>query len=172
MISQISRAVLWSVCIMFVLGCDPVRTTSQPVRLRVVDVHSGQPLPSVQVSLKEDFEKSRPLPPQEWDMTPDEWQEYRQRNYMDPQPWFSAVTGEQGEATIDVTYTSLDRTTGTKPPSWKDFVTGKPYLIKIQQRNQSSDEVLSVVMKTGESVQGNSSTVTVMHIGEPHYVPK
>jgi len=70
-----SHMLFFMICCLFAVGChlgDPVRTTSQPVRLRVVDSASGKPVAYADVSLKYDFETAQPLsketrqPPEEW----------------------------------------------------------------------------------------------------------
>jgi hypothetical protein len=109
---------------------------------------------------------SRSLP-QEWDMTPEEWDKYK-RDVYDQQPWFRGVTDKQGQTDIQARYTSLDRTSGSKPPSWKDFVTGKQHQIKVSG-GESPEEELNVVMEPGASVKGKSYIVTVIGIQEPQY---
>jgi hypothetical protein len=148
-----SGYVLWIMCSLFATGCDPVRTTSQPVRLRVVDSASGQPVVGAHVSLKDDRETAEALSPDDWHQP----------------PWFSDVTDKRGEADIDVKYTALDRTRGSRPPSGRDWVTGIRFLVRVKQSQQPEEE-LSVVMNLGASVKGKSYTVTVIDIQEPRYV--
>jgi hypothetical protein len=120
--------------------------------------------------MKDDFEKSEPVsedltPPGE---SPESWHEHmlaRWKRY----PWFIATTDEHGQAEIAVKSGKIDRTTGTKPPLWRDEVTDKPFLV-IVRKAQSPEEKMSVLMKRGESVKGKSYTVTVVDIREPRYV--
>ncbi len=162
--SRTLRGLLFA-CGLFIVGCDPVRTTLQPVRLEVVDSTSGQPVVGAQVSLIFDEATARPLS-KETELTPEEWHK-RIEAYR--QPGFRGVTNKRGQADIDAKYTSLDRTSGSKPPSWKNFVTGQPYLIKVKA-GEVPEEEMSVVMKAGASVKGKSYTVTVTDIQEPRYV--
>lgn len=163
--------VLWIICSLSVAGCDPVRTTLQPVRLRVVDSASGQPVPGAQVSLKYDFETAEPLSEETGDtrFSAEEWHQDK-RKFWDEFPWFSGVTDKNGQATINAEYTGIDRTWGSKPPSWADRVTGKPFLVKVEA-GAVPEEELTVPMKRGASVKGKVYTVTVIDIQEPRYVP-
>ena len=153
------------VCGLSAVGCDPVRTTSQPVRLRVVDSASGEPVIGAQVFLIFDEATARPLS-KETELTPEEWHK-RMEAYR--QPGFRGLTNKFGQANIDAQYTSLDRTSGSTPPSGKDFVTGQPYLIKVKA-DELPEEEMRVVIKAGASVEGKSFSVTVLDIKEPRYV--
>jgi hypothetical protein len=155
----------WLVCSLSLVGCDPVRTTSQLIRLQVVDSASGQPVVGAQVSLVFDEAAARPLS-KETELTPQEW---KKRIEAYQRPGFRGITNNQGQAEIDAKFTSLDRTSGSKPPSGKDFVTGHPYLIKVKA-GEVPEEEISLVMKAGASVKGKSYTVLVIDIQEPRYV--
>jgi hypothetical protein len=158
---------LWIVCSLVAGGCDPVRTTSQATTLQIVDSASGRPVDSACVSLRLDYATIRPLS-KETDMTPEEWQAYK-REVWDRSPWLRGVTDKHGQVSIDVSYTSIDRTRGATPPSGKDFVTGKPCLIRVKA-GELPEEEMSVVMSRDTSVKGRSCTVTIMEIEEPRYV--
>ena len=54
-------------------GCDPVRTTRQPVLLKVTDSASREPMADANVSLKYDFDHYVPKP--------DEWNEWKRDTY-------------------------------------------------------------------------------------------
>ncbi|MHB9081560.1 MAG: hypothetical protein ACYC3X_29170 [Pirellulaceae bacterium] len=142
-----------------------MRTTLQPVRLEVVDSASGEPVVGAQVSLAFDEAAARPLS-KEMELTPEEW---KKRIEAYQRPGFRGVTNKQGQADIDAEFTSLDRTSGSTPPSGKDFVTGQPYLIKVKA-GEVPEEQMSLVMKPGASVKKKSFTVTVLDIHEPRYV--
>jgi hypothetical protein len=152
-------------CSLFIAGCDPVRTTLQPVRLQVVDSTSGQVVVGAQVSLAFDLAAASPLS-KETELTPEEW---KQRVEAFQQPWFRGATTEQGQVDLDVEFTSLDRTSGPQPPSGKDFVTGQPYRIKVKV-GEAPEEEMSLVMKRGATITGKSWTVTVLEIDAPRYV--
>jgi len=91
------------------------------------------------------------------------------RQTWEQDPWFRGVTDEDGQAGIEVEYTALDRSRGSTPPAERDFVTGQPYLVRVNQ-DQTPEEKLSVLMNPGVSVKGKSFTVTVIHIQQPRYV--
>src|SRR4051794_3016147 len=103
---------------LFAIGCylgDPVRTTSQPVRLQVVDSASGNPVAYASVSLKLDDQTPRP-----------------QRDEVEVEaPWSHGVTDKEGQAEIEVEYTALDRSRGSKPPAERDWVTGQRYFVRV-----------------------------------------
>lgn len=161
-----SRGTLfWLACSLSVVGCDPVRTTSQVVRLQVVDAGAGQPVAGAQVSLAFDEAAARPLS-KETELTPQEW---KKRIEAYQRPGFQSFTNKQGQADIDAKFTSLDRTSGSKPPSGRDFVTGHPYLIKVKA-GEVPEEEMSLVMTISASVKGKSFTVTVLDIQGPRYV--
>jgi hypothetical protein len=143
------------------VGCDPVRTTLQPVRMQVLDSASGQPVVGAQVLLAFDAAAAPP-----WKEEPEEWRKKRIEEYK--RAGFRGITSKEGQADIDAEFTALDRTSGSKPPSKRDFVTGQPYLIKVKAGEVS--EQMSLVMKRGASVKGTSYTVTVLDIDEPRYV--
>lgn len=162
--------VVWIVWSLFAAGCDPVRTTAQSVRLRVVESQTGQPIAGAQVQLKYDFDTAEPLSEEKGQppLSPEEYHKHR-REFWDQLPWFSGLTDENGQADIDIEYSGLDRTWGSKPPAWRDEVTGKPYLVQVRVR-RALEEQFSVVMEPSESVKGKLFTVTVVHIEDPEYV--
>ena len=67
-------------------GCDPVRTTSQTVRIEILDAENGTPISGLQVRLKSGFGL-----------------------------WFSASTNSQGLAEISVESTMIDRSRSATP---------------------------------------------------------
>jgi hypothetical protein len=148
-------------------GCDPVRTTSQIVRLQVVDSVSGQPVVGATVSLAFDQASARPLS-KETELTAEEWKRYIKDHQ---QPGFRGVTNNRGQVDIHTKVTSLDRTSGATPPPYKDFVTGYPYLINVKAGELPAEEA-SLVMKIGDSFKEKSFTVTVLDIQGPRYVER
>jgi hypothetical protein len=144
------------ICCLFTVGCylgDPVTTTSQLVRLRVVDSASGKPVAYAAVSLKFDDQTPRP--------------QRDEREVEDP--WSHGVTDHDGQAEIEVEVTALDRSRGSKPPADRDWVTGQSYFVRVE-KDRALDEESSVFMKPGVSVKGKSLTVTVIQIQQPRYV--
>ena len=57
---------------------------------------------------------------------------------------------------------------GPTPPSWRDNITGRAYLISI--RKDQINEEHSAIMQPDMSVPGRSLTVRVLGIGKPCYV--
>ncbi len=164
---------IWIVSCLLAAGCDPVRTSSQVVRLQIVESASGQPLRGKKVSLKYDYlTAAGPLPPKEWKetMSPEEWDKYRHRQAIQGYEWFDSSTDERGQADFGIEFTSIDRFRGSTPPPEADSVTGEPYLIRVKE-GELVEEELSVVMQRGASVKGKIYTVTVIDIKEPRYVP-
>jgi hypothetical protein len=148
------------------LGCDPVRTASQPITVQIVDSSTGNNLSDAQVRIKLDFDRAHPL--SEETQTPaEEWHKHR-REFWEQSPWYSGTTGANGEARIVVENTSLDRTRGAEPPPMRDVITGEPYLIRVVP-NGGREETLSVVMQQGAHADGKQYTVRVIDIGKPSY---
>lgn len=167
--SQIPSCVI---CCLLAAGCDPCRTSSQVVRLQIVDSPSGQPLEGKKVSLKYDyFTAAELLPPKHMEqvMSPEEWDEHMYRDALDGSVWHVSSTDGHGQADFDVEVISIDRTRGSKPPSWRNFVTGAPYLVRVEE-GLLPEEELTVVMQPGASVKGKAYAVTVIDIQEPRYV--
>jgi hypothetical protein len=147
---------LWLICVLFAAGChlgDPVRTTAQSVRLRVVDSASGKPVAYASVSLKFDHQTPRPQ---------------RDEREVDD-PWSHGITDHDGQAEIEVEISALDPSRGSTPPPDRDWVTGQPYFIKVE-RDRAPDEESSVLMKPGVSVKGKTLSVTVIEIQQPRHV--
>jgi hypothetical protein len=138
---------------LFVAGCTPVRTTSQTVRLRVVDSASGKALAWAPISLKQD---DRAPHPQSGEVGSED-------------PWFRGVTNKDGLVEFEVRYTVEDRTTGSEPPPDSDFVTGYPFLVRVNE-GRTPEEESSVLMNPGGSVKGKSFTISVIQIQAPRYV--
>jgi hypothetical protein len=119
--------------------------------------------------MKYDFETAEPISEKSPPKESTEKEHENMRRLWKLSPWFIATTDQQGQVEIAVKCGRIDRTTGTKPPSWRDEVTDKPFLIKVRQ-GQTRGEELTVWMKPGESVKGKLFTVTVLDIQEPQYV--
>jgi hypothetical protein len=146
-------------------GCDPVRTITHNVTLKVVDAH-GSPISGVNVAIKESWESW-----QTWGGAAKEADKayYRERWASDFVPWLKAVTDAQGRAVITIRITALDWTKGNQPPPSRDTVSNREYLIRLEGQNGQDD--LRLVMKPGAAVKGSSYTVTVGDIEKPRYVP-
>jgi hypothetical protein len=155
-----SSLILWTCCI----GCgDPVRTTSQSVRLRVTASGSGASIAGADVSLKDDFdaEPTTDVPKNQSKVV---WRAHLRENW-EQLPWFTGCTDKEGYADIVVTYTIRDR------PGWRDLISGKRFLVRISDGTGRDDEV-SVLMNPGELGEASRHTVTIGAIGEPEYVAK
>jgi hypothetical protein len=167
---------MWVIWSLFAVGCgDPVRTTVQLVSLRLVDSRSSQPIAGAQLLLKEAFEAGEPRP--EAGLTPEEWRHYKSN--WDRFPWFRGDSNEDGKASIVVEYTVRDRSKGAKLLAWRDWVTGKRFLVRVKKgqspsvltkADESPEEKVSLWMEPGESVRGRTVAVTVLEIQEPWYV--
>lgn len=157
---------LWVLFAVFVIGCDPIRTTQQLVGVKLVDSASGRPVVGAQLSLK--FDYAATTMPQEWDLTPDEWREYAKEASLQF-PWFHGVTSAEGLCTLNLTWDLLDRNKGPTPTTDSDFVTGKPYRVKVEERRLPIEE-FSVLMKPGVSATTGAYTITVVDITAPRYV--
>jgi hypothetical protein len=90
------------------------------------------------------------------------------RQFWDQFPWSYGLTDKNGEVNISFKYTNRDTSVGSKPPAWRDKVTEKPYVIKINQ-GQIHEE-FSMIMRPGESVCGKTFKVLVLEIQQPRYV--
>jgi hypothetical protein len=144
------------ICSLFAVGCylgDPVRTTSQVVRLRVVDSASGKPVAYESVSLKLDDQTPRPQ---------------RDEREVDD-PWSHGVTNHDGQAEIEIEYTALDRSRESEPSADRDWITSWPYFVRVEKVPAPAEE-LNVLMLPGVTVKGKSFTVTVIRIQQPRYV--
>ena len=146
--------------IFLVIGCDPVRKTLQPVRLQIANSTTEQSVVGAQVWMRYDYERNEPLSEQE--------QRPSRREVWNQTPWDFGASDKQGQATVDIGYVVLDRTIGSKPPSWRDWVTEKAYLVLI--RKDQVHEEFSLVIQPGVSLQGKFFTVSVIGIQEPRYV--
>jgi hypothetical protein len=161
--------VLGITCSLFALGCyscDPVRTTRQTFSVRVVDSDSGSPIAGAQVQWKSDFDRREAMLPEAQRLS-EEWHQHLRESW-DREPWTSCITDAYGQAVATEERQGLDRTSGEKPPTARD-ITGRPYLFKVNAA-QEPEEVLSVLMKRGESVRGKRLTVTVIEVHEPVYI--
>lgn len=165
-----------TIWLLVALGCgDPVRTTVQLVRLRLVDSTSNEPIVGVRLMLKVDFEADES--PDDEQLPRDEWE--RRKFIWDQAPWFHGVTDEDGKADIVVEYTVLDRSWGKKVPAWRDWVNGKPYIVRVKRGQvpdvltkfgESPEDRATVVMEPGEFAKARTVTVSVLEIQEPRYV--
>jgi hypothetical protein len=125
--------------------------------LQVTNATSKEVLASVQVSLKYDLDKGT--------LIKKEWQNRRE---WDAWPGFLGVTDIHGQAVVDIRWTVLDWSLGSKPPSWRDWVIGQPYLVTV--RKDQDCEEFGLVMRPGESARGQAFTVHVLEIRQPSYV--
>ena len=140
------------VCAAGLPGClgDPVRRTSQSVQLEVCWSETGQHVANAGIGMVYNFWFTEPQRSSNWN-----------------EEIYPGVTDEHGQAAIDLRYTCLDRTWACEPPPWRDRV-DHPYLIGIDACQ--AREILSLVLRTGASAQGELFTVNVLGIGEPRYL--
>jgi hypothetical protein len=137
-------------------GCDRVRTTLQPVLLKVTDSASGTPIAGTRISVKWNYEQNVPIAEQK----PEE----ERPTYK----WFFGTTDPKGQVEVGVKWTMLDDTLGSTPPSWRDQVTGATYLISVEK--DATREEHSVVMRPGAFIHGEAFTVQVLQIQPPRYI--
>jgi hypothetical protein len=144
-------------------GCDPVRTITHDVTLKVLD-GQGSPVQGVKVSMKESWESWK-----SWGggVKKDEETHYRGVWGSDFVPWREGVTDVHGKVVITVKITALDHTRGNTPPASRDTVSNREYIIKL--KGQNAQEELRLVMKPGASVKGKSYTLSVVEIQKPRY---
>jgi hypothetical protein len=175
MLRASQKYLMWAVWSLFAAGCgDPVRTTLQLVQLRVVDLTSGQPVVGAQLLFKDDFEAAHPL--DQTQLTREEWDYYK--SLWEQRRWFRGDTDADGKAWIVVQYTCLDRSRGSQPPAWRDWVSGKPFIVRVKKGQtpstitklgESPEDRVSMVMESGASAKARTVTVTVLEIQEPRY---
>ena len=145
------------ITVFLLIGCDPVRTTSQPVLLKVQDAQTGKPITEVKVSMKYDYKSN--VPPEE---------QAENEKQIPTYQWFSDLTDPNGIANVGIEWTMIDRTLGSNPPSWRDLVTGKYYQIELDKDQQQ--EEFSVRINPGETVKGQYFEVHILDIKKPKYI--
>lgn len=133
-------------------GCDPVRTTSQFIDLRVTDVMTEQPLIATKVEMKYDYHAAEPKS----ERTP-----YWLKTY-------SGITNDRGDASVNITFGAIDRSLGSRPPTSRDWITNHPYIINIGEGGRR--EEFHMVLKPGASTKGKRFMISVLAIHEPQYV--
>lgn len=144
------------VCSFSACGCDPVRTTLQHVRLQVTKSESGRPVDGALIWLRYDYDRGERFLKRDTEY----WKEVS--------PWHAGVTNKQGEVKVGIQYTGIDRTIGAKPPAWRDWVTGQPYVIRV--RGDKPQEEFSLVIRPNTSAKGKFFAVSVLEIERPRYV--
>jgi hypothetical protein len=138
-------------------GCDPVRTTLQDVRLQVTKSDGGQPAAGALVWLRYDYDRGERFLKRDTEY----WKEVS--------PWHAGVTDKQGKVKVGIEYTVLDRTIWGKPPAWRDWVTGQPYVMRVRG-DQPQEELFSLILRRGASAKGKSFNISVLEIEKPRYV--
>ena len=162
---RIAWSVAWATCGVCMVGCDPVRTTTQTARVVITDSQSGKPIAGLRIRAKYDFDRGQ----SKSNSQVSEDARRHAREFWTTLPWSAAMTDNNGEAEFMVETTKLDRNGSNSPSSTRDEITEQPYLIKIG--NDSADvEELSVVMSPDDSVKGKQYVVTVVAVGTPSYV--
>lgn len=164
---QKMACVIWTICSLSALGCDPVRTTKQTFSVRVVDAASGKPVANARLKIKYDYDlgEAKQLKLQQVSQS----QYDSGRKHWNDEPWLSCSTDSNGLAQANIVLTSLDRTKGSKPPPICDTIKDEPYLFKVTTANEEP-EVLSVFMQPGRIVRGERFIVTIVEIHDPVYI--
>jgi hypothetical protein len=153
-----SGVLLCGLCVLSVAGCDPVRTTLQPVHLEVTGAASSQPVAGAEVSVRWHYLHDTNAPGQPFD-DPQAWDEL---------PLQSGLTDQQGHTAVAIKFTGIDRTIGPWTPSWRDWVSGRPYSIRV--RTGEAVEQFRLVMQPGAFVRGRYFAMSVLAIERPRYV--
>jgi len=83
--------------------------------------------------------------------------------------WFRGVTDADGQVQIEVEYTAIDRSRGSKPGPESDAVTGQPFVVTVE-RDQTYKHTSIILMNRAVSVKGKLFTVIVNEIQQPRYV--
>ena len=151
----LSACLLTTICC---VGCDPVRTTSQALRVGVVDARSQLPIDGIRVSIKEAFE---PDP---------KFDQEDQREFWESLPWSSAVTSEKGIAKIDVVLTMLDRSRGRVPPPSRDMLTERRYLLRIGEHETDAEHPAEIEVVVGAHALVGDQKLSILEIATPTYI--
>jgi hypothetical protein len=144
------------------LGCDPVRTVSQKVQLQILDAEADSPVSDVAIRLKEDFD---PATVADEDRSKEEWEQH-QREVWEQSPWHTGKTDANGVATVEVVHTAIDRSRGKEPPAERDIVSGRTYLVEIEDADVHRLEI----KKDSRAIAG-SVEVVILNVAEPEYQP-
>jgi hypothetical protein len=151
--------ILFYITFLFVFaGCDPARTTLQPVRLQIINSVSKQSIPGASVEMKFDYDR----------FSAKKEQTANERKRWEKWSGNTGITDKQGQIVIEVKWTVLDRSIGPEPPAWRDWVSGRPYLIKVK-KGQLYEE-FNLVMKPDTLVHGKTFSVYILDIQKPRYV--
>lgn len=142
-------------------GCDPVRTTSQALKVGVVEAHSQLPVDGIRVSIKEAFEPDPKL---------DQEDQEDQREFWESLPWSSGVTSEKGIAKIDVVLTMLDRSRGQVPPPIRDRLTARRYLLRIGEDETNAENPAEIEVVVGAHALVDDRKLSILEIGTPTYI--
>jgi hypothetical protein len=91
---------------------------------------------------------------------------YRER--WESAPWYEGSTDAQGNAVLELVVDALDWTKGSEPPAFRDWVSNREYLVRLQ--TQDAQDELRVVMKPGTVSTGKRYTVRIEVIQKPVYL--
>jgi len=83
-------------------------------------------------------------------------------------PWYEGSTNALGKAVLKLVVEALDWTKGSEPPAFRDWVSNREYLVRLQTQN-AQDE-LRVVMKPGTASEGKRYTVRIEAVQKPVYL--
>lgn len=138
------------------LGCDAVRTTTQTLRVQIVEVSTGKPLTRAQISIKPELE-----------ITGDQNRDEARAANWKHLPRHDAHTNEEGIASIEIRITAHDWEKGDSPPSRRD-VRGDRYATRIESGSRSENTVIDI--SEGETFVTESYQIEVLTLSRPMYI--
>jgi hypothetical protein len=140
-------------CLALTAGCDAVRPTHQVVRLQVNRLESGQPVAGAVVTAAPERERDAKMSREEY------------LGRFVSQNLNTATTGASGEAQLRINTTIIRGGIFDRRDPLADRVTGEEYLLKVETERDS--EVIAGTFRSGETVSGKTSSVTIKSIGAP-----
>lgn len=146
-------------------GCDRVRTTSQKIIIQVKN-DKGLPATEVKVRMKESWESWKTWLPGEIKKENEAF--YRERWESEFVPWLEASTDAQGKATLKYVVTAIDETTGDIPPTRRDWIANREYIVQI--KSDDREDQVNVEMTPGTTSTGQHFTLDIEAIEDPEYV--
>lgn len=148
------------VCGAAVIGCDPVTTTVQHVRLSVTDLASDLPCEGANVFLKP------PKPPYGLHPSVDALSD---ESWVERPPRYSGLTDERGLANVEIKVTAIDHSVWFWPRP-RDWISGFEYIGKVTRAEKS--DVFRLPMRPGKAAVGDDFRVTVVAVDKPQYATK
>jgi hypothetical protein len=153
------RHVVASLLSCFLFGCDPVRTTTQDVRVAVFNMKDGSPVDQVAVMIKQAWNPPYSDP---------KWNEKARKNWENRR-WFEGVTDGTGSATLHINIAALDWTKDQQPSPQRDHLMNMEWVIKLRIDGAVA-ESMTVPMTPGAEANGKSYGLKILEIGKPKYL--